>query len=164
MDGIKKQMKAYCCRQDIDPCSTIVFAETAGKARYIAKSYGMLGDDLEFRDIHVRRVPQLDKYYKGQHEMDWYNDEDRIAMVREAGFTCGEDMFDPDECGRCPAVEYCDVYKDYVKDQKFWDEYDHCYECRGLGDDYIINDDGELESYCDKCGCNPNRSVGEDDG
>jgi hypothetical protein len=42
-------------------------------------------------------------------------------------------------------------------DQDEWDDYDHCYECRGLGDDYIINDDGELESFCDRCGCNPNR-------
>lgn len=23
-----------------------------------------------------------------------------------------------------------------------WDDYDHCYECRGLGDDWVINDDG----------------------
>lgn len=37
------------------------------------------------------------------------------------------------------------------------DDYDPCYECRGLGDDYIINDDGELESWCDKCGVNPDR-------
>lgn len=38
-----------------------------------------------------------------------------------------------------------------------WDDYDFCYECRGLGDDYIINEDGELESWCDHCGMNPNR-------
>ena len=36
-------------------------------------------------------------------------------------------------------------------------EYDPCYECRGLGDDYIVNDEGELESWCDKCGVNPDR-------
>ena len=41
------------------------------------------------------------------------------------------------------------------------DEYDHCYECRGLGDDYIINEDGELESYCDRCGCNPDLKDGD---
>ena len=29
-----------------------------------------------------------------------------------------------------------------------WDDYDHCYECDGYGDDYFINEDGELESAC----------------
>ena len=31
------------------------------------------------------------------------------------------------------------------------DEYDVCYECTGYGDDYFINDDGELESSCSTC-------------
>lgn len=31
------------------------------------------------------------------------------------------------------------------------DDYDTCYECRGYGDDYWINDDGELECRCDDC-------------
>ena len=50
-------------------------------------------------------------------------------------------------------------YRKRMKDLEAneWDEYDYCYECRGLGDDYIINDDGELESWCDKCGVNPDR-------
>ena len=26
-----------------------------------------------------------------------------------------------------------------------------CYECGGYGDDYFINDDGELESACPYC-------------
>lgn len=32
-------------------------------------------------------------------------------------------------------------------------EYDDdvCYECGGYGDDYFINDDGELESCCPQC-------------
>jgi hypothetical protein len=32
-----------------------------------------------------------------------------------------------------------------------WDELDVCYECGGYGDDYFINDDGELECYCPYC-------------
>lgn len=28
---------------------------------------------------------------------------------------------------------------------------DVCYECTGYGDDYFINDDGELECYCPYC-------------
>ena len=31
------------------------------------------------------------------------------------------------------------------------DDYDWCYECTGYGDDYYINDDGELECCCDHC-------------
>lgn len=32
---------------------------------------------------------------------------------------------------------------------------DYCYECQGYGDDYFINDDGELECYCSQCPMNP---------
>ena len=31
-----------------------------------------------------------------------------------------------------------------------WD-YDYCYECRGYGDDYYVNEDGELVCRCDDC-------------
>jgi hypothetical protein len=33
---------------------------------------------------------------------------------------------------------------------------DYCYECQGYGDDYFINDNGELECYCSQCAMNPN--------
>ena len=39
------------------------------------------------------------------------------------------------------------------------DEYDVCYECTCYGDDYFINDDGELESRCSTC---PFREVKDD--
>lgn len=32
-----------------------------------------------------------------------------------------------------------------------FDEYDFCYECSGLGDDYYIDDDGELSCRCEEC-------------
>lgn len=28
---------------------------------------------------------------------------------------------------------------------------DYCYECRGYGDDYYINEDGELVDRCSEC-------------
>ena len=31
------------------------------------------------------------------------------------------------------------------------DPFDPCYECRGLGDDYVITEDGELEDWCPNC-------------
>lgn len=33
----------------------------------------------------------------------------------------------------------------------YYDDYDPCYECGGYGDDYFINDEGELECYCPHC-------------
>lgn len=36
----------------------------------------------------------------------------------------------------------------------FWDNYDYCYECTGYGDDYRIDEDGELVCNCPEC---PNR-------
>ena len=32
-----------------------------------------------------------------------------------------------------------------------WDTYDWCYECRGLGDDYRIDENNDLVSNCDDC-------------
>lgn len=34
------------------------------------------------------------------------------------------------------------------------DDYDACYECSAYGDDYFINEDGDLECYCFKCPLN----------
>lgn len=30
-------------------------------------------------------------------------------------------------------------------------DYDYCYECSGYGDDYYLNDDGELVCRCPEC-------------
>lgn len=32
-----------------------------------------------------------------------------------------------------------------------YDDYDRCYECSAYGDDYYIDDDGELVCYCPEC-------------
>ena len=42
----------------------------------------------------------------------------------------------------------------------FFDDYDYCYECTGYGDDYFLNDEGELESACFTC---PHNSANFDD-
>lgn len=39
--------------------------------------------------------------------------------------------------------------------------YDQCYECRGLGDDYMIDEFGEQISMCETCVMNPNRQEDE---
>ena len=139
----------------------VVFAESRGKAIYSA-----IGTDefpkyeWDFTELRARRIPVLDKAYRGNWRMDWCNDADRLAFVRDAGYYCNDDCFDPDDCEQCAGKDYCSRYEEYLEED---DEYDHCYECRGLGDDYIINDEGELESYCDRCGCNPDLKDGDGD-
>jgi hypothetical protein len=32
-----------------------------------------------------------------------------------------------------------------------YDDYDRCYECSAYGDDYYIDDNGELVCYCPEC-------------
>lgn len=40
------------------------------------------------------------------------------------------------------------------KDNDF-EDYNYCYECTGYGDDYYVDDNGELVSACDDCIHNP---------
>ena len=47
--------------------STVVFAETSGKAKAIAITTDAF-NDYEFTEISARRVPNLDKYYRGLDE------------------------------------------------------------------------------------------------
>lgn len=47
--------------------------------------------------------------------------------------------------------DFDDDYDYEAEDDRDWYEEDHCYECTGYGDDYFINDEGELESACPTC-------------
>ena len=40
--------------------------------------------------------------------------------------------------------------ENYERESPF-DDYDWCYECTGYGDDYYIDDNGELQSACEDC-------------
>lgn len=107
-------MKAYIVRDE--KCSedycTVVFAETRGKARRAAMSTDAC-EDGEFIDIRATRVPELDSYYRGEYEMNWYDDNDRIGMVRYAGMQCSYEMSDSEcACEDCPAKEFCSRYED----------------------------------------------------
>lgn len=74
----KASYEGYC---------TVVFAETRGKAHALAMRTGCC-DGAEWNDVRVTRLPAMDKMYKpGKREMDWYDDEDRIALV-ECGWFC----------------------------------------------------------------------------
>lgn len=102
-------MKAWIVREKDEFCETVVFAETRGKARSIAMQTEIC-EGADFCNIEVRRIPQMDKYYKeGKTEMDWCDDNDRIALVKECGFYC-EDI-ESCKCDECPAKIYCEEAK-----------------------------------------------------
>ena len=89
-------MKAWLVREKDEFCAEVVFAETRGKARSLALSTDCC-EDARFTDIEVHRMPHLDKYYKeGKWHFDWDNPQDRIVLVKECGFWCGEEAFEYD--------------------------------------------------------------------
>lgn len=38
-----------------------------------------------------------------------------------------------------------------------YEEFDHCYECSIYGDNYYVDEDGNLELFCSQCSMNPYR-------
>ena len=56
-------MKAWLVREKDEFCAEVIFAETRGKARALAK-YTDACEDVDFINIEVHRQPQCDKYYK----------------------------------------------------------------------------------------------------
>ena len=117
-------MKAYLVRdekRDEDYCA-VVFGETRGKAIQAALRTDAC-EDGEWTDIRAIRVPELDSYYRGREEMDWFDDNDRIGMVRYAGMRCSDEM-SIGECGceDCPAKEFCSRYEDEMEDEADADE------------------------------------------
>ena len=105
-------MKAYIVsdRNGDEGISSVIFAETRGKAL----AYAVYMDswcDYGFTGLRAKRCKELDKYYRGEPEMDWFDEGDRIAMVREAGFRCSDDFGCMDGMA-CPAYDWCSLVKD----------------------------------------------------
>ena len=107
-------MKAWLVREKDEFYTTVVFAETRGKAKALALQTECC-EGANFCDIEVNRTPQMDKYYtEGKREMDWLNANDRIAIVKELGVYCSEDTFSIEECDRCAAKEYCNRHEEFL--------------------------------------------------
>lgn len=104
-------MRAYIASAKYENYVTIVFAETAGKARSIAMHTDACCD-AEFTEIEVRRCPKADSQYDGSSELDWFNPKHRLFMVSELGFSCVE--ADYTDCKSCVAKEECDTYQEYL--------------------------------------------------
>lgn len=97
--------------------SFIIFAETRGKAiKYALDHCNDAYDCYGYLEMRAVRKPDLDQYYKGRSEMDWTDEDDRLLMVRYAGFVCNDDAFDPDECKKCNAKDYCSRYEGYLEE------------------------------------------------
>lgn len=113
-------MKAWCIRDEVayEAGCTVVFAETRGKAHALALNTDCC-EDAEWNDVRVTRLPAMDCMYKpGKVEMDWYNAEDRIALVKECGWHCIDEYYDSDDCKKCPAAEWCDYYQDWLAENE----------------------------------------------
>lgn len=93
--------------------STVVFAETSGKAKLKAQHTDACMD-ADFTRITCRRMPDADKFYKGQDELSWYDEDARIFLVRDHGWECidGRDSY----CDDCPAKQYCGAWEDVGDD------------------------------------------------
>lgn len=100
-------MKAYTLwdKTSYEGYVTVVFAETATTAKVIALNYTDDLADARYINIRAKRVPELDKAYKGHAVMDWDNDDDRLLLVKH-GFHCYEP--DADFCEHCSAWEFCE--------------------------------------------------------
>ena len=108
-------MKAWIVGRKEEFYSTVVFAETRGKARALALHTDCC-EDSDFCDIEVRRYKKADGCYKeGKKEMDWWDDKDRTFLVKECGFRC--EYVEEWVCDKCPAKEYCELYQDYIEVQ-----------------------------------------------
>lgn len=110
-------MKAWLVKEKDEFGATVVFAETRGKARSMAMATDAC-EDVDFCDIEVRRKPQLDKYYReGKKEMDWYDDKDRLALVKECNFRC--EYMEVELCIDCPAKPYCGLYESMLEESEY---------------------------------------------
>lgn len=107
------KMKAWLCKPKDDYYSTVIFAETRGKARYLAQHTDNC-EDLDFIDIEVKRLPNADCLYRaGKVEIDWYNENDRFILIKDCNFQC-ENVDSEDYCRSCPANNDCIAYSEYI--------------------------------------------------
>ena len=95
--------KAFIASQKDGDCSTIVFAENTTQAKLAAMACDCC-EDAMYTDIRVRRLPEADALYKGTVEINWYDQETRVALVRDFGWSCWETSWD---CDTCEAKPYC---------------------------------------------------------
>lgn len=97
-------MKAYKAwdTMNVEGYSTVVFAENAQKAKKVALGTDAC-EDADYIDVRVQRLPEMDSHYRGRAEIDWFDMEDRKALV-SLGWMCLETS---EECDTCPLKMIC---------------------------------------------------------
>ncbi len=100
-------MKAWLISSDSIDDNMVVFSDKRGQAVQIAKGVNHRFDDIDFTAIRAKRLPLIDKYYvKNKRYLDWQDEDDRLILVKECGFTCIE-LADESECTHCIANDWC---------------------------------------------------------
>ena len=124
MTGFRK-IKAYTVTENDSGVYFLVYAASASKARYIA--YGFCDDVFDgayynFKDFldctTVRREKDMDGFYRGKDILDWYDSEDRIALVKTLGWHCFDYGCNAEDygCRNCAALQYCDFGKELLEE------------------------------------------------
>lgn len=103
-------MKAYLAwdRKAIENYQTIVFAENAREAKKIAFTCEIC-ENADYIQVRVRRLKDADKFYKGNPEIDWWDDETRLSLVKNLSWSC---EYTSHECESCVARKYCGHWED----------------------------------------------------
>ena len=102
--------KAWVCSDLEWGITEVVFADTRGKAKSYFKSMETF-EDFEFCDLSPYRMQNLDYLNKPDgYVMNFLKDEDRLPMVRDAGFYCTE--VDRQLYEECCAKEWCSAYEE----------------------------------------------------
>lgn len=105
--------KAWYAYSDYEESYVVVFAETRSKARKYIKETEEF-DYYDYIEIKPRRLGCIDYLDKPDgYVMDWNKQEDRLALVKDAGWYC----VDPrkESCEKCSAKEQCDSYLDLLE-------------------------------------------------
>lgn len=102
-------MKAYKAwdNASIESYSTIVFAENSREAKKIAFCCDVC-EDADYIQVRVKRLPEADKLYKGSPEIDWWDMETRMVLVKELLWACEDTSY---ECDTCTAKKYCSQWE-----------------------------------------------------
>ena len=101
--------KAWICHNEESCIAEVVFADTRGKAKSYFKNLETF-DYYTYCELRPRRKNSLDYLDKPEgYVMNWNNQEDRIALVKELGWYCEDPTIE--ECKKCLAKEYCEEWE-----------------------------------------------------
>ena len=101
--------KAWYAYSDYEESYVVVFADTRSKARKYIKETEEF-DYYDYIEIKPRRLGCIDYLDKPDgYVMDWNKQEDRFALVKDAGLYCVDPTIE--ECEKCLAKEYCEEWE-----------------------------------------------------